>query len=373
MSGSKGKLLIYGAGAIGRGYLPWIFPPEQYEYIYVEANRILRGLIQERGVFTTYMTTVDGRYLQRTMNVKSCLGPGQEVKWLGEVDAIITAVGPRNFSALRERLVGTRIPIVCCENDATLAEQMRNWTGNDNIVFAVPDVITSNTASKELLAKDPLAIITEHGSCFIDSAMTPHLPGECQYVDNRELARQWLAKLYVHNTPHCIAAYLGSLIGVQYLHQAMEHPGVVAVVEGSMNEMVAMLDTREEMSKSFLTFYRDKELARFSNPLLFDPIERVAREPFRKLEPRERLLGAAQLCLAAGVIPANTLVGIVAAFYFDSVNDPDAHIRYLRRSMSPEEFLRIVFKLNQSEALFILLVERWSEILKQLEELKVER
>lgn len=372
MSSSKSKLLIYGAGAIGRGYIPWIFPPEQYEYLYVETNPTLRRLLQERGVFTTYMTTVDGRYHERTVNVKSCLAPGQEGGWLGEVDAIITAVGPRNFAALRERLAGIKIPIVCCENDATLTEQMRKWTGNKNIVFAVPDVITSNTASKELLAQDPLAIITENGTCFIDAAMTPHLSGECQYVDERELARQWLAKLYVHNTPHCIAAYLGSLIGVQYLHQAMEHSGVAAVVGGAMNEMVAMLHTHKGMPKSFLTFYRDKELARFGNRLLFDPIERVAREPFRKLEPKERLLGAAQLCLAAGVVPDNILVGVVAAFYFDRVDDSDSHIRYLRRSMSPEDFLRTVFKLHEGEALFILLVGRWSRILKQLEELKFE-
>ena len=74
----------------------------------------------------------------------------------------------------------------------------------------------------------------------------------------------------------------------------------------------------------------------------------------------------------AGVLPVNILTGIMAAFYFDSIDDPDAHIRYLRRSMSPEEFLRTIFKLHESEALFILLVERWDDILQQLKELKHE-
>ena len=28
----KKRLLIYGAGAIGRGYIPWLFPSKDYEF-----------------------------------------------------------------------------------------------------------------------------------------------------------------------------------------------------------------------------------------------------------------------------------------------------------------------------------------------------
>lgn len=367
----KRQLLIYGAGAIGRGYIPWVFMPNHYEYRFVEANPALRAQLQTRLSFTTNMI-VDGSYRKQVVEIRGCCAPGEEVAWIAEADAIITAVGPRNFAGLRTVLAGTTIPVLCCENDATLPVQMRKLTGNDNIVFVIPDVISSSSASTELLADDPLAIITENGECFIDASMEPQLQGNCRYLGERELAHQWLAKLYVHNTPHCIAAYLGSLIGAHYLHQAMEHPGVAAIVEGAMHEMVAMLRVRSDVPPNFLDFYRDKELARFRNQLLCDPITRVAREPFRKLEPKDRLLGAAQLCLAAGVVPTNVLTGIMAAFYFDNIDDPDAHIRYLRRSMSSEEFLRTIFKLHDSEALFILLVERWETILKELKELKYE-
>ncbi len=368
---SKYQLLIYGAGAIGRGYIPWVFPPHQYDYYYVESNTILRNLLQERGFFTTYMT-VDGEYQKQIIEVKGCCAPGQEQAWIKEIDAIITAVGPRSFSKLKSSFAGLKIPILCCENDATLPERMRKWSGNNNIVFVIPDVITSSTASNDLLDKDPLAIITESGECFIDSVMMPQLPGACSYVNERDLTHQWLAKLYVHNTPHCIAAYLGSLLDLKYLHEAMEYQSIATIVEGAMNEMVAMLSARSDLSPSFLASYRDKELARFRNQLLYDPIARVAREPFRKLEPKDRLLGAAQLCLAAGVVPRFILVGIMAAFYYDRIEDPDSHITHLRRSMRPEEFLRTIFKLRESEALFILLIEQWDSMLNMLENLKNE-
>lgn len=368
---SKYQLLIYGAGAIGRGYIPWVFPPQLYEYYYVESNPILRNLLQLRGSFTTHMT-VDGVYQEQFVEVKGCCAPGHEQPWLKKVDAIVTAVGPRNFSQLQTSFAGLNIPILCCENDATLPERMRKWTGNNNIVFVIPDVITSSTASSELLEVDPLAIITESGECFIDSVMVPQLPGTGRYVDERDLTHQWLAKLYVHNTPHCIAAYLGSLLDLKYLHEAMEYQSIATIVEGAMNEMVDMLSARSDLSPLFLANYRDKELARFRNQLLYDPIARVAREPFRKLEPKDRLLGAAQLCLAAGVIPRFILVGIMAAFCFDRIEDPDSHITHLRRSMRPEEFLRTIFKLRESEALFILLIEQWDSILNRLENLKHE-
>ncbi len=363
---AKRNLLIYGAGAIGRGYLPWVFTPQDYDFYYVEADPGLRGLLQARGAFTSHMTAAEG-YRSQEIAIAGCCAPGEEAPWRAQADAMVTAVGPRNFLQLQAAIRDFAGPVLCCENDARLPAQMRQLTGHEGVVFAIPDVIVSNTASRDLLAQDPLSLITENGECFIHDRVSPQLPGRGRYVDEQELQHQWLAKLYVHNTPHCIAAYLGSLRGLAYLHEAMADARIAAVVQGAMDEMVAMLRVRSDVRHEFLAFYRDKELARFRNPWLFDPIARVAREPFRKLHPQDRLLGAAQRCLAAGVVPSHLLVGIVAAFCFDRPEDPDAHIRHLRRSMKPRDILQTVFKLQDSEALFMLLCERWPAILAQLE------
>ena len=45
-----------------------------------------------------------------------------------------------------------------------------------------------------------------------------------------EIKKQWAAKLYIHNTPHCIAAYLGSLCGKKYLHEGMSVTSVNSIV-----------------------------------------------------------------------------------------------------------------------------------------------
>jgi len=362
------KILIYGAGAIGRGYLPWVFSPQDYDYYFVESNSNLRNLINERKSYSTFKTTPFG-YVEMNVPVKVCYSPGEEKSIISTFDAVATAVGPRNFLGLKDSLMNTTVPVISCENDSLMPAILSKMTNNPNIVFAIPDVITSCTAPAELLKNDPLSITTEDGVCFIDEKVA-HLKANASYVSKEELVKQWAAKLYIHNTPHCVTAYFGSIIGVTYLHESMENSVVSKIVEGCMREMEQMLIKKYNIDKDFLAFYSNKELSRFRNKLLFDPIARVAREPFRKLASNDRLIGAANLCLSSGIVPTNLITGIMSAFCFESDNDPDFHIKFLMNGLSSEEFLRTIIGLHDHDALFSLLIEHWNENLKLINNLK---
>lgn len=367
----KQKLLIYGAGAIGRGYLPWVFTPDKYEYYYVEKNQVIRKLLQKQRSFTSYMTLGD-KYDIKKVPILDCFAPDEETDLIKKVDAILVAIGPRNFISLQSVLSHTNMPVLCFENDSSLPELMSKATGNDNIVFAIPDVITSNTAPKKFLSKDPLSIVTENGVSFVDEKVK-QVGGDCNYVSKEELRKQWLAKLFIHNTPHCITAYFGSLLGNGYVHEAMQNTQAAKIIEGVMLEMEKMLLKRYRLDREFIRYYAKKELSRFSNVLLYDPIYRVAREPFRKLAPNERLIGAAELCISAGFIPKNLLIGVMAAFCFENDSDPDFHIKHLMNALSPEDFLSIIIRLRPSEALFKILVERWDKNIKLINEMTKEK
>ncbi len=317
---NKKTLLIYGAGAIGRGYIPWVFSPEEYDYYYVETNDNLRNLLNKNKKFTTFKV-INQEYKDMEVPVKYCYRLNEEKKKIAEADVIITAVGPRNILSITENLKNTTTPIICCENDSFIPELMISITNNPNVVFAIPDVITSNTAPLELRARDPLSIVTEDGICYIDHKVA-WLGGNCEYVNEDELKKQWLAKLYLHNTPHCIAAYLGSILFVTYLHESMQNKRAEKIVTGAMHEMEGVLLKKFRLDNDFVEWYANKELQRFRNTLLYDPINRVAREPFRKLAPNERLIGAAQLCISCGIIPEDIMLGIMAAFCYDN---PKSH------------------------------------------------
>ena len=46
----KKKLLIYGAGAIGRGYLPWVFSGKHYDFYFVDVNKSLISLLKKKKI-----------------------------------------------------------------------------------------------------------------------------------------------------------------------------------------------------------------------------------------------------------------------------------------------------------------------------------
>jgi mannitol-1-phosphate 5-dehydrogenase len=55
-----------------------------------------------------------------------------------------------------------------------------------------------------------------------------------------------------------------------------------------------------------------------------DTIERVARDPIRKLGPEDRLVGAARLCLSQGIFPRHIAAIVGAALCYDHPDDPSA-------------------------------------------------
>ena len=69
---------------------------------------------------------------------------------------------------------------------------------------------------------------------------------------------------------------------------------------------------------------QDDLLRRFANRLLGDQVERVARDPIRKLGARDRLIGAASMCLEQGVASTHLAFAAAAAIRYDHPADPAA-------------------------------------------------
>ncbi len=355
-----------GAGAIGRGYLPWTLDPARHEFVFIDSNRAIVDHLNTHGGYTTYRVNGE-EYQKKHVTVSAAYTPNT-FKLEDHKDAIACffSVGPRNVNKAAQMMVGSSIPLIMCENEPDTVAVAKRVVGHDSVYFAVPDVITSNTAPADLLAQDPLAITTENGVLYVESGPTG-LHGEISLLPRDELLRiQWTPKLYLHNTPHCITAYLGALMGSTYVHEVMMRPQAAQLVEGAMTEMLQALKLKWDIPHDFLEWYAKKELARFSCQLLFDPVARVAREPLRKLELHGRLIGAAQMCLTLGVLPQFLLKGIVGALLFEDVDDPDHHIGLMREAMDTPDFNRYVLGLRPGEPLDLMLREKIALITVEL-------
>ncbi len=127
------------------------------------------------------------------------------------------------------------------------------------------------------------------------------------------------AKLYGHNSTHAMAAYLGTVLGVERIADLEKAPGVSAFLETAFNEESGEALIRRHKGKDPLftpegyRAYATDLLLRMFNPYLGDTVERVGRDPGRKLEWDDRLVGTVRIALQQGLSPMRYAMGTAAA------------------------------------------------------------
>ena len=83
-----------------------------------------------------------------------------------------------------------------------------------------------------------------------------------------------------------------------------------------MTESCMMLSEKYHIPFSELNAHINDLLYRFKNPYLRDTAARVARDPMRKLQPSDRLIGAARSCEELHITPVYLSFAIALALSF---------------------------------------------------------
>jgi mannitol-1-phosphate 5-dehydrogenase len=128
------------------------------------------------------------------------------------------------------------------------------------------------------------------------------------------------AKLHGHNATHALAAYLGAELGVARMAELRDVPGFVEFLRAAFVEEsgAALVKKHAGVDRLFTAegyrAYADDLLERMTNPHLGDTVERVGRDPRRKLGWGDRLAGTMRLALAQGVRPLRFGLGVAAGF-----------------------------------------------------------
>jgi len=331
------NVLIYGAGAIGRGYLAPLLQKYEIGISFVDTNKELISELKSRGSYRTAITGTSS-YEFVNVSVDNAFLFGEEIK-VEDFDLVFSCVGPNNCYDLAEDFKRAKT-VISCENDMATVNGLQKLTGNPNIYFGIPDVITSNTAPNELLAEDPLMAVTEQGVLVLEKGDYT-LPEEILQVSSDELHMHWMCKLFIHNAPHAIVAYLGWLKGYTYIHEAMADSDINKVVVGSISEITEGVVAAGFVERNYAENYKKKELKRFSNTLLYDTIKRVAREPLRKIAYDNRLVLGLRIALFNGQLPLNTAMGLKAALLYGDDKDKEAtYLQNIRSNSSDSEILK---------------------------------
>ena len=131
------------------------------------------------------------------------------------------------------------------------------------------------------------------------------------------------AKLYGHNAVHALLGYLARIRGYDVMSGIRDDGRLLELGRRVfLEESGAALTSRHAatgdtlFTPSGFQAYADDLLERMVNPWLFDRVDRIIRDPARKLGWKDRLFGTMGICLDAGIEPTGLALGAAAATEF---------------------------------------------------------
>jgi mannitol-1-phosphate 5-dehydrogenase len=151
------------------------------------------------------------------------------------------------------------------------------------------------------------------------SGESPFRRGITVFEEKPDLLPFEQAKLYGHNATHAVAAYVGALRGLQRIADLCQFPDILRFLHAAFLQESGEALIRKHAGKDRLFTsegyrdYADGLLERMTNPYLRDTVERVGRDPRRKLGWDDRLVGTIRVGLRQGLVPRRYALGVAAA------------------------------------------------------------
>ncbi|MEN5017445.1 mannitol-1-phosphate 5-dehydrogenase [Erwinia sp. Eh17-17] len=341
------KALHFGAGNIGRGFIGKLLADAGIQLTFADVNQVVLDALNARGEYPVHVVGEQAQ-VEVVKGVNAVNSTSDDIITLvAEVDIVTTAVGPQILEriaasiakglAKRSDNANTRpLNIIACENMVRGTTQLKGHVLNalpaeyhawvEEHVGFVDSAVDRIVPPSEAGSSDPLEVTVETFSEWIVDKT--QFKGDLPAIAGMELTDNLMAfverKLFTLNTGHAIAAYLGQLAGHQTIRDAILDEKVRAVVQGAMEESGAVLIRRYDFDPVKHAAYIQKILGRFENPYLKDDVERVGRQPLRKLSAGDRLIKPTLGALEYQLPHDNLVTGIAAALHYRSDQDPQA-------------------------------------------------
>ncbi len=345
----KNKLVLFGAGKIGRSFIGQLFSSGGYEVVFVDVYKPIIDELNNRGNYNVIVKSDE----EKIINIKNVRGvyAYDEQKVVHEVAtagivAVSVGINGLNdiFTLLAKGLLlrykfdsKIALDIIIAENmrnaDAYFRGQLLKYLpGNyplDKLVGLIETSIGKMVPimQKKDLNEDILQIFAEPYNTLIlnKKGFRNQIP-DIKGLEPKENMKAWVdRKLFIHNLGHSAAAFIGYLHNPRfiYLYEALAVPGILDYVRETMLQSAGILLHKYpgEFTPEDLIEHTDDLLLRFQNKTLGDTIFRVGCDLFRKLGPEDRLAGAVKAALESGLAYDKILSALVCGCYFRATGE----------------------------------------------------
>jgi mannitol-1-phosphate 5-dehydrogenase len=312
------KLVLFGAGKIGRSFIGQLFSRGGYEVVFIDIVKPIIDELNRRGNYNVIIKAEK----EKVLNIKGVRGVlvSEEQKVINEIasaEIMAVSVGSQGLASC--------IPLIARgllkrfekdqENplDIIIAENLRNGADymKDKLKEKLPDqypidnlvgLIETSIGKmvpimpKKDMDEDILQVFAEpYNTLILDKlAFRNPIPG-IEGLAPKENMKAWVdRKLFIHNLGHVSAAYCGSYYypDLTYMFEVLEYDEIRSFTRAAMLQSSKVLDALYPQvftSKHFHDHIEDL-ISRFRNKALGDTVFRVGCDLQRKLSTNDRLL-----------------------------------------------------------------------------------
>lgn len=373
------KAVMYGAGNIGRGFIGKVFSESGYKVCFLDIDKKLIEAFNKDNEYDVKIVADEFERLERVKNVYAVDANTEEaVKEIAHCDIMATSVGVNvlpyivdniaNGIKMRITMSNKPLNIILAENLIDVDAKMRKmiyerlntaeqqWADqNLGLVEASIGRMVPPLTEEERKESPLLIAVEPYSELPVDSlgfkGPIPELVGAKPFTPFDFYIKR---KLFLHNMGHAICAYLGWQKQFEYISEAIRDKTIFETTKSAMELVVKALSKEyPQIPVSEIEANKDDLLHRFHNRALKDTIARVANDPLRKLQPNDRMIGAAKYCLESGIRPDEIVEGIAAALKYDNPNDISAvKIQADISKFGVDYVLENVMKLNPDSELW---------------------
>lgn len=279
--------------------------------------------VAEAGEIGTAIPSVDYYATDQPSSLHRILAAGLRKKaTIGGPQAVIYTAENNNHAAeILNDLVMGEIPI---KHQPEVNERVRflnTVIGKMSQVLTEPEEIQRRALSRITPDLERAFLVEAFNRILISKIQfdQPFDRGITTFIEKEDLLPFEEAKLYGHNAVHALGGYLGSFFGLHYMAELKALPGMVdflrrAFIEEAGQALISKYQLVDALftAQGFET-YVDDLLQRMMNPFLMDRIERVTRDPARKLGWNDRLIGTMRMVLNEGGQPVRFALGAAGA------------------------------------------------------------
>jgi mannitol-1-phosphate 5-dehydrogenase len=331
----------FGAGNIGRGFIGLLLHEAGYEVIFADVNADLIAALRSTPSYRVVEAGFGGT--EKTVTgyraIDSNADPDGLVAAIAVAEVVTTAVGPNILrfvapaiaAGILARPVSARpLAVMACENalgaTALLRAEVEKHAESTQIGLRA---VFANTAVDRIVPEQATAgldvLVEPYCEWAVESTpfggAAPDIPG-AHFVPDLEPYIE--RKLFTVNTGHATTAYHGRLAGHATIAAALGDVTVRSAVEAVLGETAGFLIAKHGFPVAEQQAYLRTTLERFSNPAIDDSVERVGRQPIRKLSRHERFVGPAFEIAESGGSAEALLGAMAAALRFDAPGDEEA-------------------------------------------------